>query len=189
MYWEKIKYSFFTYPEWYKRVHRELKDGDIFIEIGTWTGASALFFAELLIKSGKKVRFITMDTFEGSEEHFGPDAKFSFDIKNNGLWKYFMEVREPLKDYIEVRRCDSQLFESSKDFNDNSISAIFIDGDHSYSGVKKDLENWYPKIKPGGIVSGHDYIWGGKGVKPVVDSFSVFRATQFWQGDVWFYYK
>ena len=32
-------------------------------------------------------------------------------------------------------------------FEDNSIDAIYIDGDHSYEGVKNDLELYYPKVK------------------------------------------
>lgn len=34
--------------------------------------------------------------------------------------------------------------------------AVFIDGNHSYEYVKKDLENYYPKVKTGGIVALHD---------------------------------
>jgi len=37
------------------------------------------------------------------------------------------------------------------------VHLLFIDGDHRYAGVKADLENWTPKIAPGGIVVMHDY--------------------------------
>jgi hypothetical protein len=43
-------------------------------------------------------------------------------------------------------------------FRDNSLDFIYIDGNHSYDSVKEDLEIWYPKLKKGGIFSGHDYI-------------------------------
>ena len=33
---------------------------------------------------------------------------------------------------------------------------IYIDGEHSYEQVKKDLENYYPKLKGSGIMAGHD---------------------------------
>ena len=46
---------------------------------------------------------------------------------------------------------------ASKEFKDNSFDLIFIDADHSYEAVKKDLDNWIPKLKPGGKISGHDY--------------------------------
>ena len=39
----------------------------------------------------------------------------------------------------------------------NDIDFIFIDGDHSYEGVKQDIENYLPKLKPGATVAFHDY--------------------------------
>tara|TARA_B100000029_G_scaffold311698_1_gene304190 strand:- start:46315 stop:46977 length:663 start_codon:yes stop_codon:yes gene_type:complete len=39
---------------------------------------------------------------------------------------------------------------------DKEYDAVFIDGNHSYEYVKKDLENYYPKVKAGGIVALHD---------------------------------
>jgi len=38
----------------------------------------------------------------------------------------------------------------------NSLDFIFIDADHSYQGVIRDLAAWVPKLKPGGLLSGHD---------------------------------
>jgi predicted O-methyltransferase YrrM len=40
------------------------------------------------------------------------------------------------------------------------IDFVFIDGDHSYDQVLKDLINYGLKVKPGGIVAGHDWIHG-----------------------------
>jgi predicted O-methyltransferase YrrM len=36
------------------------------------------------------------------------------------------------------------------------IDFIFIDGDHSYEGIKRDWEDWSVKVKPGGIIALHD---------------------------------
>jgi predicted O-methyltransferase YrrM len=57
-------------------------------------------------------------------------------------------------------------------FEDGTIDFIYIDGNHQYDFVKKDLELYVPKIKSGGIISGHDY--GGPttpGVTRAVDEF------------------
>jgi len=43
-------------------------------------------------------------------------------------------------------------------FRDHSIDFIYIDANHSYKAVKKDIELWYPKIRYGGMISGHDYL-------------------------------
>lgn len=47
--------------------------------------------------------------------------------------------------------------EGAKQVEDNSQDLVFIDGDHSYAGVKADILAWYPKVKPGGWIGGHDF--------------------------------
>lgn len=42
-------------------------------------------------------------------------------------------------------------------FGDGSIDVVFIDADHSYEGVRQDIEWWHPKVAPGGWIGGHDY--------------------------------
>jgi hypothetical protein len=41
---------------------------------------------------------------------------------------------------------------------DESLDFIYIDANHTYDAVKQDLKLWYPKIKSGGLVMGHDYL-------------------------------
>ena len=42
-------------------------------------------------------------------------------------------------------------------FADKSLDFVFIDADHSYTGVARDLPAWWPKIRPGGLLCGHDF--------------------------------
>lgn len=53
-----------------------------------------------------------------------------------------------------VLRGDSLTLHSS--LEDESFDAVFIDGNHSYEYVKQDLENYYKKVKKGGVVAMHD---------------------------------
>lgn len=46
---------------------------------------------------------------------------------------------------------------AAKHFNDRSLDLVFIDADHSYAACKEDIEVWMPKVRPGGIIAGHDY--------------------------------
>jgi predicted O-methyltransferase YrrM len=60
----------------------------------------------------------------------------------------------------------------AKTFDDASLDLVFLDADHSEEGVLSDLHAWLPKVRPGGVVSGHDY--GARhhpGVKAAVDAF------------------
>ena len=45
------------------------------------------------------------------------------------------------------------------DFEDRSLDFVYIDGNHTFNYVLEDINQWSKKVKPGGIVSGHDYIW------------------------------
>jgi hypothetical protein len=47
-------------------------------------------------------------------------------------------------------------------FADHSLDFLYIDGEHTYEGVKTDIKNWKSKVRPGGIIAGHDYgTWQG----------------------------
>lgn len=46
--------------------------------------------------------------------------------------------------------------EAHTDFKDESLDFILLDGDHSYDGIKNDLEVYYPKLKKGGHIFIHD---------------------------------
>jgi len=46
-----------------------------------------------------------------------------------------------------------------KDFVDNSLDFVYIDANHNFKYVLEDINKWSKKVRPGGIVSGHDYIW------------------------------
>jgi predicted O-methyltransferase YrrM len=67
--------------------------------------------------------------------------------------------------------------DAAKDFKDNSLDFVFIDGNHDYPYVKADLEAWTPKVRKGGIVSGHDYFIGKRGNRGVVDAVDEYIKT------------
>lgn len=60
-------------------------------------------------------------------------------------------------------------------FADSELDFVFIDADHGYEGCKRDLYAWWPKVRSGGLFSGHDYEntdFPKFGVKRAVDEFA-----------------
>lgn len=55
----------------------------------------------------------------------------------------------------------------------NSLDFVYIDGNHSYEACLQDLKNFFPRVKSGGLVAGHDYGAAGTGVKKAVDEYIV----------------
>lgn len=47
--------------------------------------------------------------------------------------------------------------EAAKRIKDESLDFVYIDADHRFESVMHDINAWFPKIRKGGIVSGHDY--------------------------------
>lgn len=61
--------------------------------------------------------------------------------------------------------------EMAKKVYDESLGLVYIDCDHSYEGVKADIEAWLPKLVTGGIMAFHDYENRSYGVKQAVQEF------------------
>lgn len=47
--------------------------------------------------------------------------------------------------------------EALDDFEDNSLDFVYLDGNHSIRYIIEDIYEWYRKVRPGGVISGHDY--------------------------------
>lgn len=62
---------------------------------------------------------------------------------------------------------------AAKMFANNFFDFIYIDANHSYQEVKNDIKNWFPKLKCGGTIAGHDYVKDDSvfQVKKAVDEF------------------
>ena len=65
-----------------------------------------------------------------------------------------VELRKIFPNRVTTIRKPSQ--EADTDIP-NNLDFVFIDGNHGYEYVKKDLELWVPKVKSGGLVAGHDW--------------------------------
>lgn len=161
-YWnhEKFGEKWFNYQDIYKRIVKSIPEGGHIVEVGAWKGSSTSYLA--VEAQHKKMRIDVVDTWVGSEEH-----KEMNEITENYLFEIFIDNMRPLINLINPIRTDS--VSASKMYSDESINAVFIDADHGYESVKKDILAWMPKVKTGGILAGHDYIRTHSGVIQAVD--------------------
>lgn len=71
-------------------------------------------------------------------------------------------VYDEYRDRSELKVMTSA--EASRLVADHSFDLVFIDGDHTYEGALEDIDLWLPKVKPGGILAGHDFFLPFEGV-------------------------
>ena len=81
---------------------------------------------------------------------------YSVDIWNNN--DIYIKAQQTLRKFekrsVLVKKYS---IEASRDFPDEFFDFIYIDAEHRYEYVSSDIESWWPKLKSGGLFSGHDY--------------------------------
>ena len=68
--------------------------------------------------------------------------------------KLFLDRTKNIKNIIKIKKTS---LEASKDFDDKSLDAVYIDAEHDEASVRSDVNAWKNKIKSGGILCGHDF--------------------------------
>ncbi|PIE37573.1 MAG: hypothetical protein CSA53_05655 [Gammaproteobacteria bacterium] len=116
------------------------------VELGTHNGMSFYVFCEAMLAHRVDGVCYAVDCWEG-DDHTGAYGEEIFTQVQSHCREHFRGVSYLLR----------MLFsEAVKQFDDESIDLVHIDGLHTYEAVKEDFETWYPKVKPGGIVLFHD---------------------------------
>ena len=125
-------------------------------EIGSYIGASACCFGAAA-SADKGTQIICIDTWNNDAMSEG----------NRDTWAEFKRNTSSFSDFVvPVRGFSTDVVEQVRKIA-RSLDMLFIDGDHSYEGVKADWEAYKDFLKPGAIVVFHDYGWAD-GVKRVV---------------------
>ena len=115
--------------------------------------------------------------------HHGPDSRYrqSGDAVSKRTQRQHDQAFEiawrETEFAIDRRRLIYQTSEIAADkVADESLDLIFIDADHSYEAVREDISLWLQKLRPGGVLAGHDY--HGWGVKQAVDEFALQHGVE-----------
>jgi len=175
------------YAKIYEDVINILNDGDVFVELGVWTGRSLLHGIYYAEKANKKLKFYAVDSWAGdktSPKQLEQVAKIGGPAKMYELFVEYAKVYKTWGKFIPIRKHSIQ---AVKEFEDEVISFLFIDAGHSYEDISQDIKLWYPKIKPGGIISGHDY--NLKGVPKAVNEFFGKKNIEKCPGNCWKFTK
>lgn len=135
----------------YSEQVQNAEDGDHFVEIGAWKGKSTAYMAVEIFNSQKDIRFDVIDTWAGSPT----ESQQKVIRQGVDVYEKFLENLEPVIDVINPIKSDS--VQASLRYEDESLDFVFIDGNHLYQNCKYDIQSYLPKVKKGGVISGHDW--------------------------------
>jgi len=149
------------------------------LEIGSFVGNSTLIFLQYFNK------IYCVDPWSEEIDKDGIYEKFG----QSNIEKQFDEtVYFPNRNRITKIKDLSENVVSN--YSDEAFDFVYIDGDHSYEGVLNDIERWFPKVKKGGFIGGHDYNNPPHpGVQKAVDDFFHRSADQVFKDTSWIVYK
>lgn len=136
----------------YREMVGRFREGGRFVEVGCWHGQSSVSLLKMIGQAGAEIAVDFIDTWLASPnepemlaelERLGPDH----------VYESFLANVAPYAGWRAIRK---RSVEAAADYEDASLDFVFIDADHSAEAVEADVRAWLPKVKPGGVLAGHD---------------------------------
>uniref|UniRef100_A0A6M3JDY1 Putative methyltransferase n=1 Tax=viral metagenome TaxID=1070528 RepID=A0A6M3JDY1_9ZZZZ len=147
-----------------KEARERLKGNNnlVIAEIGVLRGENA---REILSEWNEVETLYLIDNFCCGWNEFETAKKIIYPWEDRCIWK--------IQDSVEA----------INDIEDDLLDCVYIDGDHSYEGVKRDILASWKKLKIGGVLAGHDYQkrWKSlEGAVKAVDEFVAENKLELW---------
>ena len=140
------------------------------VEVGSFEGTSTLMFSLFV----KKVYSVDCYDYKVPETGRIP----SHDRLFQRAEKTFLRRTAKVPNISKIRKTS---IEAAKDFEDESLDAVYIDAEHDEESVRTDIQTWLPKVKKGGYLSGHD--WWLPHIEKLVRGLN--REIQIYQDSSW----
>jgi len=118
----------------------------LLVELGTHYGESYFGMCQAVQENGVSCKCYAVDTWQG-DPHAGYDDESVFvevDAYNQRHYRPFSTLLRTTFD------------DAKKNFGDGTVDLLHIDGLHTYDAIRHDFDNWFPKVRPGGVVLLHD---------------------------------
>jgi hypothetical protein len=122
---------------------------------GAEIGVERGLYSEILCKANPKLHLYSIDPWKVSAYEPGIQGIY-YDQKM--FDDFYKETKKRLKPYncTIIRKTSMK---AAGKFPDESLDFVYIDGNHDFVNVTNDIYTWSKKVRPGGIISGHDYIY------------------------------
>lgn len=119
-------------------------------EVGTGTGKTAME----ILDANRELHLVEVAWYPGPAALPKDAVMYCTCQQAKALWLRRMSKKK-FKERITILPYPS--YKAAKKVDDESLDFVFIDADHSYEECLRDITLWVPKVKKGGLISGHDY--------------------------------
>lgn len=151
-------------------IKKYIKSNSIGLEIGVWKGD----FSDLVLSLKSLNKYYLLDPWQlqtnyENRWYGGSHPKF----RSINMDEIYSSVVKRFANYNEITIIRDYSENAKKYIQDNELDWIYIDGNHSYQYVLKDLLIARDLVKPGGWILCDDYGWndGDGGPKKAIDEF------------------
>lgn len=118
-------------------------------KVGAEIGVKEGNFSKIICRAGLKLYGI--DPYLMYDDYVEPETQKSL---NQAMEKAASRLKG--YDFTAVKKTSMGALQ---DFPDESLDFVYIDGNHSFKFVAEDIFEWSKKVKKGGLIAGHDYIY------------------------------
>ena len=149
---EYIAFSPFDRLALAELIRRVAHAGCRMAEVGSWlgNGSTQVFLKELESFSGAEL--FCVDTWQGN-----PNVQRHLDIITQyDVYGTFLKNVAANASRAKLTPLRTESIAAAATFADQSLDLVFIDADHSYEATKADIAAWRSKVRPDGILCGHD---------------------------------
>ena len=123
------------------------------VEIGTLRGE----YAATLCRAQPNLHLFCVDPwgqFDNAIDYTIP----ADDRTHRTYEEFYQQAKATLSIYPNVTLIRKTSMGAVNDFTDNSLDFVYIDGNHEFSYISEDLDQWGRKVRSGGFIMGHDYV-------------------------------
>lgn len=126
--------------------HVERSDPSRILEIGTRHGGTLYVWARYL---NEVEHIISLDL---------PGADFGGGYKESKIPLYEEFAPDKEMDFLRANSHKPETYDRVADLSEGEVDFLFIDGDHTYEGVKQDFEMYKRLVSDGGLIAFHDIV-------------------------------
>lgn len=132
-------------------------------KVGAEIGVQRGIFSRALLNRWKSARHFTLVDVWNQQENYFDGANQNASVHLGFKAEAMKRVENFSKMGVIIDVCHGFSVKCTERYKKEFFDFIYVDARHDYNGVMEDLQSWWPLLKPGGIMAGHDYLTGIEG--------------------------